>query len=707
MSLENKKCTQFTTPYIRVRKQQLRSPYQTSQLAANPTEGYTIVVMLITKLIQDAISQALQSQQIGFEGVGGIQHPSDRAHGDYASNIALIAFKSVNTTFASPRALAEVLVQEMQANSSSEFKLMISQVEVAGPGFINFTLSQHALLEGLQASLSLRAADGQRALPEQLRESDQWAGKKIMTEFTDPNPFKELHIGHLYSNSVGEAISRLLETQGAEVKRVCYQGDVGLHVAKSIWGMRQKLQAEFSGEEVTAALDKMAHQPLSTRVKFLGQSYALGATAYEDQPEAQTEIKQINFMAFRAGQETLIERGDWEPQVDYAAFIADSNIDYDQIKHLYQVGRRWSLEYFDSMYARVGMKFDDFFFESLVGEFGVQIVREFLAKGVFEESQGAIIFPGKKYGLHDRVFINSLGLPTYEAKELGLAPEKYRRYPYDYSIIITGNEINEYFKVLLQALTLTRPDLAAKTIHLSHGMVRLPEGKMSSRTGKILTAEWLMDEAHAQAREKVDEVRANKQSELDNPEQVAEAVALGAIKYAFLKNGIGGDISFSFKESLSFQGNSGPYLQYTFVRCQSIWQKALTLLDQSGSADANLAINKHIDTLLNSKSYLNHSLNKQEIDLLRNIYAYFETLAHAAQDRAPHYLCTQLYELAQSFNAFYGENLVVPAAGGGESVGLVELTSPQTSFRLLLVAAVAQVLRHGLDVLGIATVERM
>ena len=150
-----------------------------------------------------------------------------------------------------------------------------------------------------------------------------------------------------------------------------------------------------------------------------------------------------------------------------------------------------------------------------------------LEKGVFKKSDGAIIFEGEKYGLHNRVFINSLGLPTYEAKELGLAPAKYKDFPYDLSIIITGNEINEYFKVLLKALSLVSPVLSSKTKHIGHGMVRLPTGKMSSRTGSVITGEWLLDEAKRRITKAFPKVDG----------KTADLIAVGAVKYALLKVG--------------------------------------------------------------------------------------------------------------------------------------------------------------------------
>ena len=156
-------------------------------------------------------------------------------------------------------------------------------------------------------------------------------------------------------------------------------------------------------------------------------------------------------------------------------------------------GKEWSLEAFNKMYNLLGTKFDYDYPESMMAELGQKMVIENLQKGIFTKSQGAIIFEGEEYGLHNRVFINSLGLPTYEAKDLGNAPTKYKDFPYDKSYIITANEINEYFKVVLTALGKINSDLAKKTIHIGHGIVRLPDGKMSSRTGKVMTGQYLME----------------------------------------------------------------------------------------------------------------------------------------------------------------------------------------------------------------------
>lgn len=642
--------------------------------------------------LQDSVIQ-LEEQAILIE------HPADKSHGDYSTNVAMVVFGKLKQqsqtgdaaqTFQSPRDLAQAIVDQLNgqlrvqqddqpsdsADLSSELSTNISKIEIAGPGFINFTISNAFLLSKMGLILENRGDVAEKDLN----------GKKVMIEFTDPNPFKELHIGHLYSNIVGEAIAKSYEALGAEVKRACYQGDVGMHVSKSVWGMKALLPKEFEGKEIDQALAELESLPLNKKVAFLGRSYAHGATAYKDDEEAKKQIQETNYLIFISAQENLEKSSDFEAQVDYKKFapnfVSDSP-EYLEIQKLYSAGRQWSLDYFDSIYSRIGMGFDEFFFESQVGEFGYQIVQEFLKKGVFKESDGAIIFPGSEHGLHDRVFINSLGFPTYEAKELGLAPEKFRRFPYDQSIVITGNEIDEYFKVLMKALEIINPDLQKKTVHMSHGMVRLPEGKMSSRTGKVITAEWLINEARDRIKQHMSSTRADfSQEEID---EIAEVVGLGAIKFAFLKQSIGKDIAFSFEDSLSFSGFSGPYIQYSFVRCQSVLSKA--------NSNKELPI----DILRNLKSYSQNQLNNEEIDILRNLYQYSEILSSATTEFEPHQIANYLFELSQSFNVFYGKHRIVDEHNSQEA----------TEFRVLLVQAVAEVLAHGLKILGIKTSPRM
>ena len=391
-----------------------------------------MIVKHLEKLVQSAL-KSLKTEGLLNEikdSLISFEHPENPEHGDYSTNVALVLGKQLNQN---PRKIADLIHSRLNIRDTG----FVSEIKAEGLGFINFFLKQEYLIGELQEVIKKKEKYGQGDAQK----------KKVMVEFTDPNPFKEFHIGHLYSNTVGESLSRLLEAQGAQVKRVNYQGDVGLHVAKAVWGMQRNL------EEQHLSLKELAKKDLSVRMKFLGQSYAKGNQAYET-GNAKEDIESLNAKIFALDKE---------------------------IKELYQQGRKWSLEYFEQIYKRLGTKFDYYYFESEVGKVGEKLVEEGMKKGIFEKSQGAVIFPGEKYGLHSRVFITSQGLPTYEAKELGLAPTKYKDFKYDLSLIITGNEIIDYFKVLLAALKEINPELGRKTKHLSHGMVRLPEGKMSSR----------------------------------------------------------------------------------------------------------------------------------------------------------------------------------------------------------------------------------
>lgn len=434
-------------------------------------------------------------------------HPKDLKNGDYSF-------------FVPPKPMAKEDTLEDVVKILNENKIPeIKEIKIAG-NFINFYLSKEFFVESVKEINEKGDKCGENSF---LNKS------KTIIEYTDPNPFKEFHIGHLMPNIIGESIARISEANGAEVKRANYQGDIGIHVAYAVWGMKNKNGIKEEGD-------------IKEKAKYLGKCYALGATSLKNDENLKSEMQEIN--------KKIYEKSD------------------EELNKFYEWGRKVSLDYFEIMYEKLGTKFDFYFFESEVGEEGKNIVLEFLKKGIFEESDDAVVFRGEKYDekLHTRVFINSQGLPVYEAKELALAKIKYEKYQYDKSIIITANEINEYFKVLLTAMDKVFPDLAQKTKHISHGMLRLPTGKMSSRTGDVITAQSLID----QVKEKVQEKIVGRDFSESEKEEVAEIVAIGAIKYSILRQAIGGNIIFDFDKSISFEGDSGPYLQYACVRANSV-----------------------------------------------------------------------------------------------------------------------------------------
>ncbi|HVX48461.1 MAG TPA: arginine--tRNA ligase [Candidatus Saccharimonadales bacterium] len=527
--------------------------------------------------------------------------------GDYATNVALQLAKEAGKP---PREIAEALAEKAKEKLVGQ----VSEASVAGPGFLNLKLSDGALIEAL-------ATDPSRPL----------AGQTAVAEYSDPNPFKVLHAGHLYTSVVGDAIANLLEQAGATVHRVNFGGDVGLHVAKNMWAIIQTL-----GGEDPEKLDEI---PKDQRAAWLSGRYVEGNRAYEEDPAAKAEIAEINKHVYG-----LHDSGDRE-----SAFA-----------RIYWTCRQWSYDYFDEFYARIGSKFEKYYPESQTAPVGLQAVREHVGD-VYQESDGAIIFRGEDYGLHTRVFINSGGLPTYETKDVGLIIKKWQDYKFDLSVVITGNDIIEYMKVVLKSIEQFQPELPERTRHLTHGIVKLAGGtKMSSRKGNFLGAADVLQAA------------ADANKAITGSEQASEETSLGAVKYAFLKIRTGGDIIYDPEESVSLEGNSGPYLQYAHARARSVLRKA-------GQESRKLPEQP--------------ALEAGERTLVRKMGEYPEVADRAAAELMPHHVCTYLYELAQTFNRFYENNRVVG--------------DPREELRLALVSHYADTLKAGLTLLGIASPEKM
>ncbi len=586
--------------------------------------------MDIQTTIKTAITSALKSFGMTADITAIVlEHPADPTHGDFATNIALALAKQAK---ANPRELAGKIAEALKLSQIGS----VDKIEIAGPGFINFYLSPLYFSAQLESVLKRKALYGS---------SNEWRGRKVLIEYTDPNPFKEFHIGHLMSNAIGESIARLVASQGAKVRRMCYQGDFGLHVAKALWAM-MKAEADKPG----SIPSKRA--PLEERIAFLGTCYVAGSRAYADDPAAKIIIEDINKKVFDGKDRPLMK--------------------------LYKLGKRWSLDHFEEIYEKLGTKFDYYMLESDVAHDGIALVDEYLEKGVFEKSDGAIVFKGEKYDpkLHTRVFINSQGIPTYEAKELGLNTKKWKKMRADESIIITANEQNDYFRVVLKALELIEPQAAKVTKHLSHGMLRFAEGKMSSRTGNVITGEALISDVEKLAFEKL----AGRTIEEKQKKSAAEMIAIAAIKYSILKQVTSSDIIYDFDKSISFEGDSGPYLLYTAVRAQSVLDKA-----------KKEGIKPVIDKKLDKKSGTTRTIGPLE----RMIARFPEVVAYAAAEKSPHFVATYLIELSSAFNSWYA------------NVPIVDKKDSESPYKVALTQAVRITLENGLKLLGMKVPERM
>ncbi|MDE1919603.1 MAG: arginine--tRNA ligase [Patescibacteria group bacterium] len=547
--------------------------------------------------IRKAVKKALESMGAGDVSFT-VERPTEAAHGDYATNAALAAAKVLGRK---PHDVADEITRFLIDALSAD---IASHISVAGPGFVNIALSREAV------ALAIAEADAQGAEWGKAKTAE--GGSRVLIEYTDPNPFKEMHIGHLMGNIIGEALARLTANEGATVVRANYQGDVGPHVAKALWGLRKAGTTE------------------PTTAKEIGEAYAAGSRAYEESPEAKAEIDALNQSVYAGSDAALME--------------------------FWRKGRDVSLAAFERLYKILGTHFDYYFFESETAEPGLRIVKDGIARGVFEESEGAVIYRGEKKGLHTLVFITSKGTPTYEAKDIGLAFLKEERVQSDRSIIVTAAEQTGHFKVVLAALGEIAPLIAAKTAHVTHGFLRLTTGKMSSREGNVVTADALLAEVIGKASER-------------NPDPlVAEQVALGAIKYMILRQAPGSDIIFDEEKSLSLEGASGPYLQYALVRAKKILAYAPGKGAGTKEPEAPYAIE-------------------------RMILHFPEVAARAARELAPNILTTYLTELASAWNSFYAEEQV--------------LGSPEEAYKQRVARAFANTMTNGLSLLGIPAPERM
>lgn len=520
----------------------------------------------------------------------------DEKFGDYSTNVALKLAKQVGQ---SPRDVAQQIADELEHS-------LITASEVAGPGFINLTLSASALRQEATAYQSITRNDD-----------------PIVIETNNPNPFKAMHVGHGYNAVVADAIANLLDLQYVQVHRVSYHGDVGLHVGKSMYATLRHIDGDPAQLEAV---------PVAERNRFMSARYAEGARAYKDNEAAQREIQQ------------LAEQ----------SFILDDSL----YKQVYDACKDWSFHDIDTLVARLGNQpIEKRYLESQTDPVGVAVVREH-TPDVFIESDGALVFPGEQYGMFDNAFVSSRGRGLYGARDLGLMQLKRDDYQPAKSYVVTAHEQKDYFRGVIKAAELCFPDQAGVTMNIPTGEVVLKGGKMSSRSGDVIEVHHLFEQIESALAEQ----GVNTSAE----------VVQGAIRYQFLKHRVSSNIVFDINESITTQGNSGPYLQYAHARACSLLAKA----DGTDTSTAPL-----------------DDLTDDERQFLRKISHYSEVLTQATTELSPHLICTYLYELAQVYNRFYEHNRVIG--------------HDRQTERLSLVSLYQSILQHGLSVLGIPAPERM
>jgi arginyl-tRNA synthetase len=468
--------------------------------------------------------------------------------------------------------------------------------------------------------------------------SDFLKGQRIMVEFSSPNTNKPLHLGHLRNDVLGESISRILTACGAQVRKVCIINDRGVHICKSMLAYK-----EF-GDSKT---------PESEGVKsdrFVGDWYVRFSMMAKEDPTAEERAQQLL---------QLWEAGDPETVA------------------LWKKMNDWAISGIKATYRRTGVSFDQFYFESETYRKGKEEVLKGLEKGIFyKEADGSVWVDLTEEGLDKKVLLRKDGTSLYITQDIGTAIYRHNDWPFDRLVYVVGSEQQYHFKVLFKVLEKLGYEWAKNLYHLSYGMVNLPEGKMKSREGTVVDADDLLDSlkemALAEIREK------DREAIVGDSEAVAEKIAVGALHYFLLQVSPTKDMLFNPKESLSFNGNTGPYLQYMGARIVSMLRK------EKGTTAAQGTLHPKLLT------------HDAEWELIKTLANYPEIVALAATSMDPSVIATYLYELSKSFSRFYHDCPILHA----ENPDLA-------ASRLALAKAVGQVLQQALYLVCIPFLEVM
>lgn len=510
-----------------------------------------------------------------------------------------------------PREVAEIIVSEINNQNVPE----IESIEIAGPGFINFKLVPEFFMESMKEIITAEHSFGNLEINE---------GKNVLIEHSSPNLFKPFHIGHMMNNAIGESLVRLMRASGANVTTMSFPSDMSIGIAKAIFIILEKYGADF----------------YPTDISVLGDAYVEGTRRYDEDESSHARIKEIadNLFAGNQSSELIV----------------------------FELCKKFNIEYFESVVGKLGSKFDTYIYESEAGVVGKKIVLENTPK-VFTESEGAIVYipDESKKNINTSVFINSQGNPTYDAKDIGLLSLKFETYNPDLSLFVTDHEQIPHFNIVLDAAEQIDQNWKEKSVHIHHGRMSFKGQKMSSRLGGVPLATDMIDTVSEEVTERAQD------RELD--QATKDAIAIGAIKFAILRAKPGMNINFDPETSLSFEGDSGPYLQYTHARIQ-------TLLDKGLEQNIAAEIQK----------------GNEVSDIEKLLYRFPEVVESAVSEYAPNYIVTYLLEIARSFNSFYGANKII------------DTEHPDVSSHRLGIARATQiVIKNGLQLLAIEAPDKM
>ncbi len=581
----------------------------------------------IVKAFADIFDTELQENQINLE----------QTKKEFEGHATFVVFPFVKHTKKSPEQTANLLGEYIQKNHEEVENYNVIK------GFLNLALSDAYWLSVFKSEI---IADGFGFLPKN--------GQKVMVEYSSPNTNKPLHLGHVRNNLLGFSVSNLLDVAGFEVVKANLVNDRGIHICKSMLAWQK-----FGNSETPESAGLKGDHLVGKYYVIFDQEYKKEISGLVAQGKTEEEAKKQAPLILEAQQMLLKwEQGDQE------------------VIDLWKKMNSWVYAGFDETYKKMGVGFDKYYYESDTYLLGKDIVEEGLEKGVFfKKEDGSVWIDLTADGLDEKLVRRADGTSVYITQDLGTAQLKYDDFKVNKSLYVVGNEQDYHFKVLFLILEKLGKDWAKGLYHLSYGMVDLPSGKMKSREGTVVDADDLIDEMKATAKEKTEAL--GKVDNFDDAEKEAlyQMIGLGALKYFLLKVEPKKRLLFDPNESIDFQGNTGPFIQYTHARIKSVLKKA-------DFKDGIIEYPK--------------ALGETEVELLQLMSRYPEIIEQAAKDYNPAAIANFAYDLSKSYNKFYQT----------ESILKVE-DDLLKNFRLLLSLHTAKTLNQSMSILGIEMPERM
>ena len=570
---------------------------------------------------------------------------------EFEGHLTLVVFPFLKISHKKPEETAEDLGRWLKENESCVASYNVVK------GFLNLVISNGAWI-GLLNDINADPTYGERKATEK--------SPLVMIEYSSPNTNKPLHLGHVRNNLLGWSLAKIMEANGNRVVKTNIVNDRGIHICKSMlawlkWGNGET--PETSGKkgdhligDYYVAFDKHYREEVAElKAKYTAE----GMGEEEAEKKAKDEAPLI-----KEAHEMLVkwEQGDKE------------------VRTLWQKMNSWVYAGFDETYKALGVGFDKIYYESDTYLEGKAKVEEGLAKGLFfRKDDNSVWADLTNDGLDQKLLLRSDGTSVYMTQDIGTAEMRFRDFPIDKMIYVVGNEQNYHFQVLSILLDRLGFKWGKELVHFSYGMVELPNGKMKSREGTVVDADDLIAEMIEDARKTSDELGKFKDMTEEERNEIARIVGLGALKYFILKVDARKNMLFNPEESIDFNGNTGPFIQYTHARIRSILRKA----EAEG-----MKLPENLDADM--------PLNQKETELIQKMNEYGGVVEQAGKDYSPSGIANYCYELTKEFNQFYHDYSILGADNDKEK-----------TVRLVLAANVAKTIKNGMDLLGIEVPERM